>query len=383
LASGLVEEEDGIVYLVIPSSLPATSGTDGAGNPETSRRIALNPTSIPSIPRVTNPTSTPLPKQPPTTLKISGYSAEMLKYPAVFSAAERTSLAQGGWLTDTRFIRGLWVDTYPVLNDNQIKSLLDTSQRAGINRIYLQIRSVGVPTPDVEYLQRVLAQALPRGIAVEAWMGGLPANKSFADSNPSWLKRAPDRTLVKGETNYYFFDPNNLEVRDYLANLCGGVASYPVAGIHLDVFRLPNIKGLRGDESAKLTEDVTATLEEIRKRVKAVNPAMPLTSSGVAYGNPPGASNYQDWPNWARSGDVDAIIPMLYNDSYFSSQLAATSQQLTSSKASVLYGIDCESGVLSQVPTIIRSVPRAVGVVFYDWGACGSTLDSMARSRSR
>ncbi len=272
-----------------------------------------------------------------------------------------------------RDIRGAWVATvsnidWPsarTLSSSQqqaeLRVLLDTLSRTGINTVFLQIRpecdalyasaiepwsywltnSQGTaPSPFWDPLTFAIAEAHARGMELHAWINPYRAKQStptlaanhVAVLNPSW-------TFVSGSTT--LLDPGLPQVRTYLTRVIADIAGrYDVDGIHFDDYFYP-YAGMTGQDNTTFTNNnptVIANIEDWRRNninlligqvydtISFINAA---TKRNVIFGVSPfgiwksgtpagiaGTSSfsqvYCDPIAWLKSGKVDYIAPQLY-----------------------------------------------------------------------
>ncbi|MGH3443239.1 MAG: family 10 glycosylhydrolase, partial [Nitriliruptorales bacterium] len=214
--------------------------------------------------------------------------------------------------------------------------------------------------PGLDVLAHAIAGARERGLAVHAWIPTMPAHHHAYDDFPAppgwlWDVRGPDAPVADrwvsrahdGEWGDHL-DPGVPAVRQHIAAIAREIASrYDVDGIHLDYTRyageewgyhplaLERFRAETGRKGTPAPEDATwsdwrraqsrALVTETVAAVREVAPGAAVTSAVIAQGQGPSsafpfsrtkayADYFQDWPEWARSGLLDAVLPMNYFD---------------------------------------------------------------------
>lgn len=222
---------------------------------------------------------------------------------------------------------------------------------------------------DLDLLGRLIPAAHDRGLEVHAWTPVLPAwhpvYATYAEPLPIWRdhgKGSADPWVsvnvngVQGE----FLDPGVPAVRDLVVATYREIAErYPVDAVHLDYLRYSedrcdyggqtNIVGCWGYHPTALArwrsetgraghpapwdagwsdwrrEQTRSLAQEIRDAVRAARPGTAVTMAGITQGEPPRTTTdysntktwngvFQAWPQWLRTGVVDAVYPMNYFD---------------------------------------------------------------------
>jgi uncharacterized lipoprotein YddW (UPF0748 family) len=269
-------------------------------------------------------------------------------------------------------IRAVWASTLqPCMNSpEEIRALVATARRAGLNTIIAQVRHRGVTwynsdleprapairmNPGFDPLATLLREARdttggqPR-IAVIAWfnvfrLGSMEPDDTPASATPAaryrdWLSRTTSGTQSD------FLDPAIPEVQDFLIHMVDEcLTRYDVDGINLDYIRYPEedvgyhpcaiarFRALTGNLDALADRNnpgwndfrraqVTAFVRRCAVTVWARRPGALMTVDATAFGGPPADGDFsrsspyrqvmQDWAGWARDGWVDAVIRMGY-----------------------------------------------------------------------
>ncbi|MCX7718035.1 MAG: family 10 glycosylhydrolase [Candidatus Sumerlaeaceae bacterium] len=269
-------------------------------------------------------------------------------------------------------IRAVWASTLqPCLNSpEEIRDLVATARRAGLNTIIAQVRHRGVTWynsdieprapaiqahPGFDPLAVLLREARdtsggqPR-IAVFAWFNvfRLGSMEVGDTSVPAYATSRYNEwvSLTTSGTRTDFLDPAIPEVQDYLIRMVDECLSrYDVDGINLDYIRYPEddagyhpraigrFRSLVGDPKATPSADnsawndfrraqITAFVRRCAVTVWARRPDALMTVDATAFGGPPADGDFsrsspyrqvmQDWAGWARDGWVDAVIRMGY-----------------------------------------------------------------------
>ncbi len=256
-----------------------------------------------------------------------------------------------------------------------IEAVVEELDRADANTIVAQVarrwdayyHSELLPrTPDpqleegLDVLAVLLEAAHARDIEVHAWLALAPTWHHVYDDLPrpqGWLppahgmdapeaQRWVSRT-VDGQWSDYL-DPGLPEVREYAAATAAEIVQrYPVDGIHLDYVRYASERhGYHPRALARYHEETgtsgtpdprdrtwsawrraqsRALVETVADAVRAVDPDTILSAAVIAWGEGPGGPStagfeetrayrdaLQDWPDWARDGLVDVLMPMVY-----------------------------------------------------------------------
>lgn len=221
----------------------------------------------------------------------------------------------------------------------ELRTLLDKYQKAGINTILLQTRIrattiypsayepwdgclSGKPgvSPGYDALAFAIEECHNRGMELHAWVVTIPVGKWKGTGCAQLRKKYPRLIKKIGEDGY--MDPENPATGDYISNICEEITrNYDIDGIHLDYIRYPetwNIKVSR-DQGRQYITDIVS---KISNRVKSLKPWVKMSCSPV--GKHDDLSRYwshgwnaytkvcQDAQNWLKNGLMDQLYPMMY-----------------------------------------------------------------------
>lgn len=221
----------------------------------------------------------------------------------------------------------------------ELCSLLDKYQKAGINTILLQTRiratmiypSVYEPwdgclsgkpgtSPDYDALAFAIEQCHNRGMEIHAWVVTIPVGK-WNGTGCARLRAKYPRLIKKiGEDGY--MDPENSQTADYLANICEEITrNYDIDGIHLDYIRYPETWKAKIDKQQG-RKYITNIVRKISLKVKSLKPWVKMSCSPI--GKSDDLSRYwshgwnaystvcQDAQGWLKEGLMDQLYPMMY-----------------------------------------------------------------------
>jgi uncharacterized lipoprotein YddW (UPF0748 family) len=214
--------------------------------------------------------------------------------------------------------------------------------------------------PGLDVLAVLIEEAHAAGLEVHAWVPVAPTWHEMYDGLPApsgWLSvehgtAAPeaDRWVTRTFDGAWepYLDPALPEVRAHVAAVVGEIAAgYPVDGIHLDYVRYASaahgyhpraVERYQAETGAAGVPDpadpawsdwrraqVGELVRVARDAVTATGSHAVLSAAVIAWGDGPGGAGtasfadtrayrdtLQDWPSWARSGLVDALLPMDY-----------------------------------------------------------------------
>lgn len=228
----------------------------------------------------------------------------------------------------------------------ELRTLLDSYQKAGINTVLLQTRIRGTliypsqyepwdgclsgfpgKSPGYDALRFAIDECHRRGMELHAWVVTIPVGKWEGAGCKNLRKRFPQLIKKIGPDGY--MNPESRTTATYLADLCEEITrNYDIDGIHLDYIRYP--------ETWKITvsreqgrQYITGIVRAIHDKVKAVKPWVKMSCSPI--GKFDDLSRYwshgwnaytkvcQDAQGWLRDGLMDALFPMMYfrNDQFF------------------------------------------------------------------
>lgn len=221
----------------------------------------------------------------------------------------------------------------------ELKSILDMYQHAGINTILLQTRIrgtviypsryepwdsclSGIPgkSPNYDALQFAIDETHKRGMELHVWIVTIPIGKWNSLGCKNLRSRAP--SLIKRINTDGFMNPENPQTAQYLADICKEITdNYDIDGIHLDYIRYPEIWNTKV-ASNKGRQYITNIVQKIHDQVKAEKPWVKMSCSPIgkyddlsrysSYGWNAYTKVYQDAQGWLRKGLMDELFPMMY-----------------------------------------------------------------------
>lgn len=299
--------------------------------------------------------------------------------------------------------------------------------------------------PGLDVVAELTRLAHAEGIEVHAWISVAPTWHAVYDELPAptgWLparhgQRAPEAerwvTRTHDGTWSDFLDPGLPEVRAHVAAIVHELATTTaVDGIHLDYVRYaadeagyhpdalarfraetgaagtpdpedPVWADWRREQTRLLVADARAALDDAGREVT-------LSAAVIAWGPGPtesggfaatrtGREVFQDWPGWARTGLVDAVLPMVYfrehvpeQDRWFGDWLGFLAELRDGSDTQVIAGV---GGWLNQPDATRRQLGAALattdGAALYSYqqptdrpaDVAGGPEDLAARPASR
>lgn len=222
---------------------------------------------------------------------------------------------------------------------NELRSILDKLQHAGINLVFLQTRVrattifpstkepwdgclSGKPgtSPGYDALAFAIDECHKRGMQLHAWVVTIPVGKWNATGCKYLRKTVP--SLLKKIGDEGFMNPEQSGTSTYLAFFCGDLAKrYDIDGIHLDYIRYPETWGKIKNRDAG-RKNITRIVEAIHNSVKKEKPWIMMSCSPIGkYADLPRQWSHgwnardivcQDAAEWMKSGLMDALFPMMY-----------------------------------------------------------------------
>jgi uncharacterized lipoprotein YddW (UPF0748 family) len=243
------------------------------------------------------------------------------------------------------------------------------------------------------------------GVQMHAWkvmfrLGeGVPSQQVERWRRDGRLEQKRDGTV--GEGWLCPSDPRNQSLE--IASIMELVRKYPVPGVQLDYIRysgseacfcpgcrkrfetfcghrvakwpadIANQPALTGKWNDFRRQNISALVHRIRLAVKAERPRVLL--SAAVFSNPLTARRNvaQDWPEWARKGDLDFLCPMNYVDSgrELTALLQTQRQALNGVRIPLFPGIGMSTGPL-EAPQVIEQIKVARhqntgGFVLFDY----------------
>jgi uncharacterized lipoprotein YddW (UPF0748 family) len=324
-------------------------------------------------------------------------------------------------------VRGVWVVRTALQTPSGVDAAIDEAHRAGANAVFVQVRGrgdafyesrivgrsdllAGQPA-DFDPLERAIARARARGLAVHAWFNvlltanfgqRLPADHVIA-RHPEWVMQpqaAARRAFLVAPSGLTWLARQARATEDveglYLSPSAPGVADhleaavrelvrrYPVDGFHLDFIRYPSPEydysraalegfarrlGLRSAEPWTLPARHPAAWDEHRRSVlsdlaarlsnaaRSERPAVLVSAAVVPDEAQALHHRYQDWPDWGARSLLDAVCPMAYTpDSRIFRQQVALARSRVGDRARVWAGV---GAYRLDVPGIVEKVQLA------------------------
>ncbi len=291
-------------------------------------------------------------------------------------------------IEDVRY--AIWVTRWDYRTEADVRNIIKNCAQGGFDTVLFQVRGngtvfyrsdiepwseeFGFQDPGFDPLAVACDEAGKQGLALHAWVNAVPGwrgidppttrdGKPFLRQlyylRPGWFLKDQFGNRQPLQKDYYVaLNPCLPEVREYIASICGEIASrYPVAGIHLDYIRFLEKKkdaqgrpldyprdrvsvgfferetGLTLGEHPEAweqwkTDKVTQLVELCRKAVRRVNRRASLTAAVMRTPERAIKQVHQDWPTWVRRGYVDGVFPMQYdrNDDRFARRVQACAQ---------------------------------------------------------
>lgn len=271
-----------------------------------------------------------------------------------------------------RELRGAWIATFsnidwpirtqtPTQQRNAFILILDNLKNAGINTIFVQVRSqcdamyasnidpwsadlTGVqgqaPNPFWDPMTFMIEECHKRGMEFHAWLNPYRAISNFAVINTfaanHVARQRPEWLLTSGSLRT--LDPGLPAVRNYILDVVKDIVNrYDIDGLHFDDYFYPNATFDDNATFAAFTRGFTDRAEwrrdNVNLMVQSVNDAIKLAkpwvkfgisptgiyrnSSNAAIGTPTtGLEHYNalfaDSKKWIEQGWVDYLAPQVY-----------------------------------------------------------------------
>jgi uncharacterized lipoprotein YddW (UPF0748 family) len=287
-------------------------------------------------------------------------------------------LFMGGLFAQKREMRGAWIATVNNIDFPSRKGLtssqqqaefiniVNTLQRAGINAVFVQIRSVGdamypseiepwsevitgrqgqPPLPYYDPLAFMIEACRKRGIEFHAWFNPYrvvsDVRTARLDSSKHVAARRPEWLLAFG--NLRILDPGIPDVRNYIARVVMDVLRrYDVDGIHFDDYFYPYpVTGVSFNDDATYQrfprgitnrndwrrDNVNLLIRQLNDSIRSVKPWVKFGISpfgiwqNVSTSQPLGSDTrglqgfndiFADSRRWAEMGWVDYLMPQVY-----------------------------------------------------------------------
>lgn len=260
-------------------------------------------------------------------------------------------------------------------NEAGLKEIFDRLAKAGINTVFLETVNASYTiypskiapqqnplTQNWDPLASAVKLAHQRGIELHAWVwvfaaGNLRHNEIIGvnanylgpvlSTNPDWANYDNKGNIIPIGQNKPFLDPANPQVREYLLKLYEEIVTkYEVDGLHLDYIRYPfqdpllgrtygygkaarekfqqqtgidpvNISPKQREIWQKWTAFRTAQIDsfvsEVSQMLRTKNRYLLLSAAVFPLPEYERIEKLQQhWEVWARTGDIDLIMPMTY-----------------------------------------------------------------------
>ena len=274
------------------------------------------------------------------------------------------------------------IDKTPVLSSREeINTLIAFAKKARIKTLFVQVYRANlswfpskiadaspyercVKAVGEDPLALLIKCAHAQGIEVHAWLNLLTLSKNIhapllKKYGPGILTRdkAPKRVI----TDYmideqYFLEPGDLRVRQALGNMVEEVLrGYPsLDGIQFDYIRYPdfhpiygyadmNVHRFKKETGIHVIVDIDPAwqdwkraqvsdfLKGLVKKVRAVRPAIHISTTGCMSYSRAYYEAFQDWPSWVNSGLVEFVTVMSYPDNVdeFKKNIADAQKRVT------------------------------------------------------
>lgn len=289
--------------------------------------------------------------------------------------AEPKVESRGVWI---EFLSRSWGRVDQVQVDEMVKALSDNhfNMILPLTREYtggVLYKSKYAYSSQPELLKQLVQTAHQRKMQVHAWMPVLIAGFNLPDKilldHPSWAvvnKQGKSCLQEPISGNYWWYDPSNPEVREYLTNLVREIAQQRVDGINLDWLRINDEwtysstfrSGFKSKydidpieiNSAEQRENwhqyrvdiVTSLARQLRDTAKSVNPRIKVSAAVAPNPIECKRDRFQDWLQWTEF--LDFIYPMLYR-SPDESIVTQSKSIIGQSKCPIYIGLGGDEGV--------------------------------------
>jgi uncharacterized lipoprotein YddW (UPF0748 family) len=279
-----------------------------------------------------------------------------------------------------RGLRGAWIATFsnidwpirtqtPTQQKNAFVNLLDNLKNAGINTVFVQVRSqcdamyassiepwsadlTGVqgqaPSPFWDPMVFMIEECHKRNIEFHAWLNPYRAISNFAGINNfaanHIARQRPEWLLTSGVLRT--LDPGLPAVRNYILDVVKDIVTrYDIDGLHFDDYFYPNSafddNSTFASNARGFTDKADWRRDNVNLMVQSVNDAIKLIKPWVKFGISPsgiyrnstnptigtptsGLEHYTtlfaDSKKWIEQGWVDYLAPQVY---YFIGQSGA------------------------------------------------------------
>ena len=232
------------------------------------------------------------------------------------------------------------------IQQQELCSLLDQYQKAGINTVLIQTRVRGTviypskyepydgclsgfpgKSPGYDALKFAIDECHKRGMELQAWVVTLPVGKWNKLGCTQLRKKFPG--LIRKIDADGYMNPEAPTTARYLADICKEITqNYDIDGIHLDYIRYPETWKMKVSKEQG-RNNITRIVKAIHDSVKAIKPWVKISCSPIGKFND--LSRYwshgwnaydkvcQDAQGWLKDGLMDELFPMMYfrNEQFF------------------------------------------------------------------
>jgi len=270
----------------------------------------------------------------------------------------------------------MWVVRTSLLSPGSVDQVVAAAKQQHVRGLLVQVigrgdsyyrsdrlpRAEALPHDDFDPLGRLLEEAHAAGLEVHAWINCMlvwSAEKPPRDprhvvnAHPEWIARMRDgRRLSQLSPRQrhqlgiegIFLAPAHPAVRTWIAgNAQEIVRRYPIDGVHLDYIRQPRI-GVSWDPMTRArfamqsgvdpgrftrvpfrerghvdslwsefqSDQVRATVEEVRDSVRAIRPGLAMSAAVIADTVTADKFEAQTWRDWLGRGSLDRVFVMCY-----------------------------------------------------------------------
>lgn len=280
------------------------------------------------------------------------------------SSADQTAAVKRPRLSE----HAMWVTRWDYKTREDCRAIAENCRSIGVDTILFQVRGnatafyrstlepwaeqLGFKDPGFDPLATMIEETHSRGMRLVAWVNVVPAwwgptpptdpNQVY-NKHPEWMwYDQKGKRQALSEKFYVSLNPCLPEVRAHIVAVVNEIVSnYALDGLHLDYMRFPNeapatpagtdIDYPRDAKTLALfaaatkrtpeqdpagwdrwrTAQVTELVRQIRAKVRAVKPAIEL-SSAVGVKRESALTHHQDAYTWLAQDLVDAVYPMNY-----------------------------------------------------------------------
>lgn len=255
--------------------------------------------------------------------------------------------------------RALWVDAWNkgVMNQEQVKEVVQIASTYGYNAIAVQIRRRGdalyFPTypnteprmpglaADFDPLYEFIRQGHLAGLEVHAWITTFLISTATPPAAPEHVFHKHPEYLTEnfaGEKNIaegYYLDPGHPDALEWNSRVVMDLVSrYDIDGIHFDYVRYPQqsagynatalsrynkefgLSGRPASDDANFSNwrrrQITDWIRKMYVKIIEQKPLMKVTAATFAGRSDAYQNRFQDWAEWMNQGILDGHFPMNY-----------------------------------------------------------------------